>query len=219
MKASEHQDALVSGCREAIKTIGKIAIWSLSTASLFTSANFGAHWPLKFYDWQISKKWAYNVCGFVLFAASLAVVVQAQKMCRLVRSMNRESWNQLRIDTSFWNVFADFGTAPADRLLSCQALSAFIVIFWFCYSAISLLNPYEWSMDFELMLLGAGILFLCSVTSCRTAMRDVSSQTKALFKLPVLGSVTVEDVIIAGAAAIGGSIALMASAIAPRLPH
>lgn len=220
LKTEADQAALVSTCREGIENIGKITLSALSVAILFASAKVGAHWPVKLGSLEISSKWAYTVCGSILFFASFAAFTQAYKISKLIPAMTTDSRKQLSVDTSFWNFLADFGPHPAERLLSCQALAILIVAFWSCYAAVALLNPYQWDQGFELMMIGASTLFLCSVRVSKDAIqKDCLNRGEWFRKLPLIGRVTIDDIVLICAVGIGGSIALFAWAIGPRLAH
>lgn len=220
LKTKADQTALVSACRDGMENIGKITLSALSVAVLFSSAKVGTHWPVKLGSVEIGSKWAYNVCGSILFSASFAAFTQAYKISKLIPAMTTDSRKQLSVDTSFWNFLADFGPHPAERLLSCQALAILIVAFWMCYAAVALLNPYQWDEGFELMMIGASTLFLCSVRISKDAIQGKGANRKEWFRtLPIVGRVTIDDIVLICALGIGGSIALFAWAIGPRLSH
>jgi hypothetical protein len=81
------------------------------------------------------------------------------------------------------------------------------------------LEPFQWSEGFELMMIGASTLFLCSVRVCKDAIQEESANRKEWFRmLPVIGRVTIDDIVLICALAIGGSIAIFAWEIGPRLP-
>lgn len=212
------QAILLDGYKGCIESIGQIILRVVPVAILLISAKLTAHWPLVIFGVRITEKWAYIAWGFVAFGACMAVFVQMQKGKEYLRKLTRATRKQAAIYASFCNFLADFGATPRERILSRLPIGFLIVAFWICLATLVLLNPHEWSRSFELMLLGAGILCLQSVSTSEALMHQHRRNPyEWRLKLPILGRVTVDDVVFYCAVGTGAVVAFVLLEIMPRL--
>jgi hypothetical protein len=213
-RAGSSQDldqARVRSCTDYFAILGKTTLAGLSVAILFMSAKLGGRGLLQYHGFGISESYFYAACGTILFATCFGGFLAIYRIPKLIEKLDADALDQIRIHSSIWNFLADFGSPLPVRFQSCLTLGFLIIAWWVCYSAVSVLNPHRWSIGFELMLLGTGILCLSAIGSCESTMRRASSGVNyRRFRLPVIGSATVQDIAVALAGAIGACIALAA---------
>lgn len=211
--SQELDKARVHACAAYFQLLGKITSAGLSIAFIFFCAKLRRTWPIHFCGFVVSQSYAYDVCGSILFAACFAEFLVLYRISKLIEELDIEALNKIRIHPSIWNFLADFGSSRPAQFQSCFMLGFLIVAWWLSYTTVSLLSPNESLGGLQVMLLGSGILCLCAIRSCALTMRRASSSlNRTWFTLPLIGSITAQDIVAALAIAIGGSIALIADA-------
>jgi hypothetical protein len=208
------QDQIVRSCNANFKVLGMITLWawSISLRLILTKLEV---WPIAYGGIAISDAYAYDVSGMLIFAACFGDFIVIFRITTLIKELDVNHLNQVCLLPSIWNFLADFGSSLSARFQSCLALGFLIVSWWVGYTSISLFNPHRWLVPFELMFLGAGTLCLGAIGDCTSVMRGSSGANGHCFRLPLIGSVTVQDIAVTISAGAGASISLAA----PKLLH
>jgi hypothetical protein len=206
-----------AGLSKYFELLGKIMSAGSSAAFLFVCAQLRGKWPIQYHGITVSQSHAYDVCGLVLFFACLAAFIVIYRISKLIQGLDVDCLDELRIYASIWNFLADVGSSRPAQIQSSLTYGFLIAGWWLSYIAVSLLNPHELPGGLELMLVGAGILCLCALANCTSAMaRARPFSDSAWFRLPLIGAVTAHDIVTVVAVVIGGSSALIAEVFVRR---
>ena len=118
------------------------------------------------------------------------------RISKVIQELDVDSLDVLRVYASIWNFLADVGSSRPAQIQSSFTYGFLIIVWCLSYTAVSVLNPHELPGGLELMLLGGGILCLCSLTNCTSAMgRARPFSDSAWFRLPLIGAVTAHDIV------------------------
>jgi hypothetical protein len=211
VNSNEVKQARVRSCGDYFEISGKITLTGLSVAALFLCTKIQGTWPMRFHGFEINERQAYAICGITLFTLSFADLLVFYRISKLLKGLGPADLNQIRLHSSVWNFLADFGSSAPAQFQSCFAFGFLIIAWWIGYAAVSVLNPYRWDVGFELVLLGSGMLSLGAIMNCKLKMRRAKAgSTLRHFQLPLLGSITIEDAVVAPAVTIGSAIAYVA---------